>query len=361
MALIARTDEQRKIATDKLNSYIASARDRSGPALARIMGEVPQDQIVRASALAFTPDYDGHTVRYAVGGVERAIHNNALGQMADKTGIPMAYIRHLQDTGESWAMNLLARTMGDHFAAMPAATRLLTRSVHGETRAVLSDKFRRIDCRPGLDALVKVATERKAIIGDAVATDTRVSVRLILPTVHEIAPGEFVVVGLSWDNSDYGRGAQTLRLFVLRLFCWNGATLETALRSVHLGARLADDVSYSERTYTLDAAATVSAIRDTATALLGDDKVRDTTRLLGAAAAEKIDPKTKIEALRKKIGKGLADKVSEAYNRPDVEDLPAGNTAWRWSNALSWVAGHSDDAETRIDLERLAGDALKVA
>ena len=185
--------------------------------------------------------------------------------------------------------------------------------------------------------------------------------RIILPTVHEIAPGEYVIVGITWDNSDFGRGAQSLRMFVMRLWCWNGAVLETAMREVHLGRRLSDDIAYSEETMSLDSRATVGAIRDTARHLLGSVKVDETTAILRAAATQGIDPKGKVEALRKKVGKGLADQVSEAYNRPDVEDLPPGNTAWRWSNALSWVAGHTDDPETRIDLERLAGDALKAA
>ena len=358
--IIVRTKQDRATAQAKLGQYIDGARARSGPALARVMNEVPRDQIIRAQAVRF--DVQGKGVAWRAANLpEHGIHSNAMTQIADKTGIPMGYVRHLQDVDADWARTLLASTLTEHFSHMPAETRFLTRSIGGETRALLSDKFRPIDCRPGLDALVSIAQDRGAVIADATATDTRVSVKMILPTVHEITEGEFVVVGLAWDNSDFGRGAQTLRVFVIRLWCLNGATLETALREVHLGGRLSDDVNYSSRTRDLDARATISAIRDTAAALLGDGKVRETTALLTAAASTNLDPKTKIADLRKAIGKGLADQVAEAYNRPDVEDLPPGNTVWRWSNALSWVAGHTDDPETRIDLERLAGAALQSA
>jgi hypothetical protein len=364
MTIIARTEDQRQIALSKLNSYVSGARERTGGALQRIMSEVPQDRVIRANAFNFSRRGGDLVWRAGEAGSAETVHRNALGQIADKTNIPMAYVSHMEDIargGGTWAADLLARTLTEHFEHMPESMRFLARSVGGQTRALLSDKYRRIDARPSLDALAQVAQRRGAVLGDALVTDTRVSVKFILPTVFEPSPGEFIVLGLAWETSDYGRGATTLRTFVMRLFCWNGATMATDLRAVHLGARLSEDVSYSQRTYELDAQTMVSAIRDTANALFGDDKVKQIVGVVSSAAAEKIDPKAKLAALHKRIGKGLAEQVGEAYNRPDVEDLPAGNTAWRWSNALSWVAGHTDDAETRLDLERLAGDALPTA
>lgn len=371
MNLIATNQSQRQIALDKLTAYVSGARDRSASALNRIMSDVPQDRVVRAGAFRFRADNDRGRLMFSgpLGHLGndtwQSIHGNAMAQIADRVGVPMAYVRHLEETaaaqGGAWARDLLASTFGEHFLHQPAATRMLVRSINGEARAVLSDKFRRIDCRPGLDALAQVATSARAIVADATVTATRVSVKFVRPEVLEPTPGEFVVFGLDWSNSDFGRGAQTLRAFVMRLFCWNGATLESEIRQIHLGGRLSDDVSYSDRTYALDAKATVSAIRDTAQALLGDESVKRITGVVAAAVNEKIDPKVKMADLRKRIGKGLADQVGEAFNRPDVEDLPPGNNAWRWSNALSWVAGHAEDPETRIDMERLAGEALKIA
>ncbi len=185
------------------------------------------------------------------------------------------------------------------------------------------------------------------------------SVRIILPKVQEIAPGEFVIFGLSWSNSDYGRGAQSLAMFALRLWCYNGAVLETGLRQVHLGARMSEDLTYSDRTMRLDAAATASAIKDTARQYLSEVKIDETASILSRAASEGIDPKAKLADLRKRLGKSTADKVGEAFNMADVEALPAGNTAWRWSNAISWVAKQEGtSADERLDLEREAGNAL---
>jgi hypothetical protein len=46
-------------------------------------------------------------------------------------------------------------------------------------------------------------------------------------------------------------------------------TRENLLKQVHLGARLSDDVEFSDRTHRLDTAASVSALRDVVRGALG--------------------------------------------------------------------------------------------
>ena len=53
--------------------------------------------------------------------------------------------------------------------------------------------------------------------------------------------------------------------------------------------------------------------------------------------------------------KATVKAVVDAFTGPDVVNLPAGDTAWRGSNAISWIARNTQDAEQRLDLERLAG------
>jgi len=356
--IIATTMDQRERATSRLSEYVDSARARSAGALNRIMNEVPVDRIMATGAMEFVSTGGG--VALELGHGIQYLHPNALEQIAQRIEVPSSYLKTLDQNGKAgqdWATELLARTMREHFAHQDNA-RVLVRSIGQNVRAVLSDKYRRIDCRPGLDALAQAAESRGAIVGDAIATDTRVSVKWITPRVLEPTPGEFMVFGFEWSNSDYGRGAETLRTFILRLLCWNGATMQQALREVHLGRRLSDDVEYTDRTYRLDQKASVSALTDTATALLSDRSIDKVMGAIASAASEGIDAKAKLVDLRKKVGKGLADQVGEAFNRPDVEMLPAGNTAWRWSNALSWVAGQAENTEDRLDLERLAGAVL---
>ena len=50
-----------------------------------------------------------------------------------------------------------------------------------------------------------------------------------------------------------------------------------------------------------------------------------------------------------------AKSIADAFAGNDVVNLPPGKTAWRASNAISWIARATEDAEARLDLERLAG------
>jgi hypothetical protein len=54
-----------------------------------------------------------------------------------------------------------------------------------------------------------------------------------------------------------------------------------------------------------------------------------------------------------------AEPAASAFDGPDVVNLPAGNTLWRASNAISWIANaESVAAERRLELQELAGQLL---
>src|SRR5262249_23574703 len=159
-----------------------------------------------------------------------------------------------------------------------------------------------------------------------------------------------LVYGLVLENSDFGNGALSLRTFVLRLFCTNYAIGNETLRQVHLGARLGDDFAFSDRTYRLDTAAKASAVRDLVRQNLAPSAIARLQDAIRRANDERIEPHKIGERLRKVLSKGEVNQVVESFNSPDVENLPPGNTTWRLSNALSWVAGKLTDAERKLDL-----------
>jgi hypothetical protein len=362
------TTHDRETAVAKLEKYVAGARERSEHNIGRILAEVPKDYLIPGGALGFDRDETTGAILASGPGMLADLHDNALAQLTDKMGLPMSMVRHLQEAKAEWATDLLAETLTKHATHVLGGSRFLVRGRFNDSgtsytmKAFLSDKFRRIDCRPGLDALIGVAQTNGAVVSDAIVSDVRASVRIILPQVVELSPGEFVVMGLSWSNSDYGRGAQSLAMFLIRLWCLNGATLEQTLRQVHLGARLSNDLTYSERTLQLDAMATTSAIRDAARVLLSPTEVSRTADMLRRAANTQIDSKAAFADLKKRLGKSAADKVQAAFTMADVEELPAGNTAWRFSNAISWVAKQPNTLpDDRLDLEREAGAALKLS
>ena len=60
----------------------------------------------------------------------------------------------------------------------------------------------------------------------------------------------------------------------------------------------------------------------------------------------------------KTFPKHVQKSVVAAFDSADVINLPEGQTAWRASNAISWIARHTEDAEMRLELERAAGSLV---
>jgi len=127
---------------------------------------------------------------------------------------------------------------------------------------------------------------------------------------------------------------------------------------VHLGKRLDESMIYSERTYELDAQATVSALRDVIQRQLNAEQLHQHMDLIRRANDRAVDANQAREMLRKALQRHEADSVVEAYNSADTVNMPAGNSMWRLSNAISWVAGKTEDAERKLEISKLAGQVL---
>ena len=131
-------------------------------------------------------------------------------------------------------------------------------------------------------------------------------------------------------------------------------TAENVLKQVHLGARLPDDISFSERTHQLDTEASASALRDIVRSALRP-AARDRLMSNIRDAHERSMSKSELAGATRTLPKGTQRTILDAFDSEDVINLPAGRTAWRASNAVSWVARHTEDPEMRLDLERAAG------
>lgn len=353
-------EEHRTRAYGKLEEWVKRGTANASAIIERVLNNVPEDRIVRAAALDYQPEAGG-VVMVQPDGLRQTVHRHALGQLAAKVGIPLTYVDNLQDAARTgWGPDLLAHNLRELHRHADPETRYLTRSVDGKVMAFLSDKYRRLDSRPILDAVLGAAQEAGGRVVDGIASDTKLSLRFIRPDVVEPVPGEYAVLGFTFNNSDFGDGALQMSAFLMRLICINGAVREVAMRKVHLGARLDLDIKFSERTYQLDTDAMASASKDLAKHLLSEVKLDELTQEIRSAAGRQIDAGRELVSLRagNKLSKAEADEVAKTFNSPDVEVVPPGMTAWRFSNALSFLARNTSEAGRRMELERLAGDAL---
>jgi hypothetical protein len=346
-------------AFDKLQEYIDKGRQRATVAVQRILSEQAVDRVARLSALVAEPAGNEFTLssRNASGTMGLGgLHDHALRQVSERLGLPTKYLNELRTS--EWGRALVAKNLNELALHADAKDRVLVRAVDGKVRGVLSASYRTDDSRPALDALIGVAQQLNAVICDGDALDVRTSIKMVVAQPVELFPGEYAVFGLDYRNSDYGAGARELCGFILRLLCLNGAVTTSSFRRVHLGARIQDEIEYSNRTRKLNADFTASAARDMARSLLGPESVAKMVASVREANASILDPDQAIASIKKSVNKDEQKLIVDKYNSPDIELLPAGNTKWRFSNAISWLAGEVEDAGRKLELQSLAGEVL---
>lgn len=351
----------------KLEAKIEAGRNSAMALIGKLQTEVPDDAIARGSALRFGTRNteiaeDGITevapeLVMGVGDKGLRIHKHALSQLATRAGVPGAYIGELAQ-GAVWQRKLAAGILNQHYHEGTPQARYLVRSVDGTARGIMSDKYKRLDNRPIVEALATIATEIGAVPVDGTFSDVRVALKIVLPRVY-VAGGDVMAFGLEWGNSDFGAAKNTLRAFFLRLECLNGATSENALAQVHLGRAMSEDIELSRQTIELDTKATISAMRDVVRSLLLPEKIEERIAVVNRAAEQGATTQALRAMLGKRANKGEAQRIVDAFESNDVVNLPKGDTMWRASNAVSWIAGQKDvDADRRLALERIAGEFI---
>lgn len=363
-----------RAARDKLQALIERGRIRATAVLEQVEREQPRDRLALAQELAFEPSeaQPGEIVVVPDRGASMPLHRHALGQVADKAGLPRTYLgRLLSPEHKGFGPELLAhnltrlfregRTVDEGDGAEAFLLRSLALPEREEVRGFVSSRFKRLDSRPIVGAFADGCARIGAVPVEGYALDTKIALKAILPRVYEPVPYEVMVYGMALENSDYGNGALQVSFFALRLACTNGMLLEKSLRKVHLGSRLTPDVVWSARTLAAETEATAGAVHDLVTRRLDERHVALLEDGIRRANDEKVEPAKVNDFLKKHLLKSEAEAVVAAFNSADIENMPAGQTRWRLAQAVSWIAGQTEDEERRLDLMRVAGNLVPLA
>lgn len=366
----------------KLHTLIQNGRRTAGALFEKIHEEIPQDSIARGAHLTFKfeaekkPALAGveslidaslqateqarvkHGVKVRYGKYENWIHRHALGQLAEKAGLPSKHLADWSNNG-GWQGELAAHVLNEHYSrdGELVKEKYLLRAVRGQVRGVLSSRYRRLDNRPLIEAFAEECQKVGAEPIDGTGSDTRVAMKAIIPRVFEPVPGEVLTFGVEWSNSDYGSAKHAIRVFLFRLWCSNGATMENALGQVHLGREMGESIELSDKTYRLDTEASISALQDVVRSVFKKEQLDAMSLRIRKAHEEKVDWKSIDSKVGKRLLKDEAKAVKEAFEGEDVLNLPAGPSYWRASNALSWIANKAEP-DRKLDLQRLAGEIL---
>lgn len=348
----------------KMQALIDKGKQKVGQMIQNVAKRKIDDQVVELGDIAWDSDAMGirlYKKGHGDSATSRGLHRHALAQATERLHIPIKYVEHLRTLGAP-GHKLVADNLRD-LSAINSKTRVLLRrdEAHENILGFLSDRYRRIDTPKTLDAFASTAMEIGAVpVEGYTGIHTKTAIKALLPYVFEPVKNEVVALGMLFENSDYGDGKCSVRVFILRLWCTNFAITENALSQVHLGGRLSDDVEFSRRTYELDAETTASAIKDVVKNHLAPDGVKRVLDGIKAANEAKVDPKEIDGWLKKHLTKDTAGKVLGAFASADIENMPPGQNAWRLSNALSWCAQNVEDEADKLEMMKLAGKAMDV-
>lgn len=291
-----------------------------------------------------------------------SLHDNAIGQLADRMGVPQRYLRTLA-SGETWAKNLAAEILNEH-SGWTQRTRVLVRTVGTQVRGVLSDSYRRLNSVEILTAFVQEASRQGAVISDAYKNDTKVWAETILPqpiVIPTAKNGDVIIfAGARFSTSDYGDGAVDMRAFLLNGACLNGMVRESVMKQVHLGSKLPDNLQLSQRTYELDTRTTVSAVKDLTKGLFSRDNLMKKACEIQGASEIDVDFEHELKKLTRDGGllKSEGKEVEKILMRNDPEDgVQGGATLWKLTQAITAHARELTPERSR-ELHEISGALL---
>lgn len=303
----------------------------------------------------------------------------AVNQICQRLKIPFRYAERLFTDHP----DLLANQVNALFAREPQ--KRMIRTLGGNVRAFLSDKFRIID---NFDVATNILPVIENILGinwgDAVrscdVTESKMYIKVVRPDmVAEIPPPpgvemgrghnffvEKVQAGIKISNSEVGLGRVLISPSIFTERCTNYATFERDnFAAVHLGRKQGEgaDITelYSDSTKALDDAAIFAKIRDITKAALDGTLFNKHVEMLTAARTDEI-PKAVNPA---KVVEVIKDQkaLTEAEADSIINNLIAGADLSRYGvhAAITRAAEDVESYDRATDLEVIGGQIIELA
>ena len=355
-ATMERLINEGKIAKDYIAPIGVNLKAKSHTPVITFSGGQPTDGFTEVEEISSTP----LTMNMPDG--QFSLHDNAIGQLAERMGIPQRYLRSLA-SGEPWAVALAAHLLNQH-SDWTQRSRVLVRTVGQQVRGVLSDSYRRLNSVEILTAFVQEAAGQGAVISDAYMNDTKVWAETILPTplvIPTAKNGDVVIfAGARFSTSDYGDGAVDMRAFLLNGACLNGMVRESVMKQVHLGSKLPDNLKLSNKTYELDTKTTVSAVKDLTKGLFCKDNLMQKAIEIQGASEMDVDLDHELKRLTSNGGllKQESKEVEKILMRNDPNDgVQGGATLWKLTQAITAHARELTPERSR-ELHELSGQLM---
>jgi hypothetical protein len=279
-------------------------------------------------------------------------------QLGGRLAIPGKYYdRMLGEQPDLLAMNV-------NVWLRAAGERRMLRTMGGNARAFVSDRFKRIEnvemLKYAMPALAKIPGAR---VLDCGLSERRMYIKVVSEKVQgEVKKGDVIQSGVIISNSEVGAGSVSVQSFDWRLVCLNGMVSSQMLRSLHVGRQVEDDGEHfwADDTLKADDEVLLLKMRDAVTAAV--DPVRFQTRIgqmqnLAKIEMKSDDPSKVVEVLSAKAGATDAEAAGILKALIKGADL----SAWGMVNAVTAQAKVAKSYDRMVELEQAGGRLLSLS
>jgi hypothetical protein len=322
-----------------------------------------RDLIVPSSILQCHTDEDGNckmTIDAQDGGGEYGITHLARHQLADKLKIPFTYFERMRTEQPA----LLDRNVNAWLQT--DKDRRMIRTLDGQMRAVLSERYRRLDNYDLAENVLPILQRLEGARFESVElTDTQMYLKVVTPRVeYEIAPGDVVQAGIVITNSEVGHGTLSVQPLVYRLLCRNGLIAsDRALRKTHVGRVLYSEGEalgvFRDDTLAADDKAFFMKVRDVVEAAVSAATFRQVAQKMQRTLDIKLtgDPVKSVQVLANRFMLNESERVGVLRHLIVDGDL----SAYGLVNAVTHFSHDVGNYDRATEFEALGGKLIELS
>ncbi len=321
-----------------------------------------KDLVVSSALLRHDTDDTGDTrlvIEEAGGPTPYGVTPLARRQLADKLKIPYAYFERMR----SEQPVLLDRNVNTWLQSDD--DRRMIRTLDGNVRAVLSERYRRLDNFDLAESVLPILRQLPGVRFESVElTESRMYLKCVTARLtYEMAPGDIVQAGVVISNSEVGQGTLSVQPLLYRLVCRNGLIAsDSSLRKTHVGRVLgqADDVItvFKDDTLRADDKAFFLKVRDVVQAAVSETTFRQTAQKMQKTLHIPLigDPVKTVEVLAQRYALNDSERSGVLRHLITEGDL----SGYGLVNAVTHFSQEIEDYDRATEFEALGGKLIEL-
>lgn len=241
----------------------------------------------------------------------------------------------------------------------------MIRTLDGQVRAVLSDRYRRLDNYDLAESVLPILQRLEGARFESVElTETKMYLKVITPRFeYEIAPGDLVQAGIVITNSEVGCGTLSVQPLLYRLVCRNGLIAsDRALRKTHVGRTLQSEddpiTVFRDDTLAADDKAFFLKVRDVVEAAVSEATFRQVAQKMQKTRDIRLtgDPVKAVEVLANRYTLNDSERAGVLRHLIVEGDL----SAYGIVNAVTHFSDDVEDYDRATEFEALGGKLIEL-